>query len=354
MSSPSSTHIKIPAAGIDIGFFSTKYTCGTRATPTGSEIITAQFPSLAPTPSLQAYDSHAYKGFLVNVDGVQHFVGKDVYSFMDATGQLRAATEDYSQTPAYKALFLGALAHIAQHHHASGSLTIKTLTMGLPLLTVRSHGRGVINMATGTHLIPSPVDPTQTIKVVVNQVLILGQPQGALIRHCQQLSTEMNTVNALILDMGGGTFDWFLSERLIPNFMLSGAIPRGMLACVEAVANQIDPKFRSEPRVMERIDTAMRENAPTVKIMGEAIPLAPHLTLADKLVQDSINQMLTRMGSLGHIDHVLLTGGGAQMLMRGLEQNLPKLMPIVHVDSDPVTSNVKGFHLFSIEAGSDS
>jgi plasmid segregation protein ParM len=343
----SSTHTTLPSCGLDIGFFATKYTCGIRTTARGTEIITGHFPSLAPKPVSKAQGGHIYNGFTVQVDGIDHFIGKDSFAFVDATGQMRAATETYSQTPAYKALFLGALAHIAKHLNATGSLTINVMTLGLPLSTVHNQKNHVISMAQGAHQVPSPTDPGKQITVHIKKAQVIGQPQGALLHHTTTLGSTLDKESVLVLDMGGGTFDWYMSDRMTPNFAKSSAIPKGMLACAIAVANQIDPQLANEPGVIDRIDTSLREGYPSVKIMGRDVPLESHIPKADAVAKEAIQEMLTKVGSLNLVDRILLTGGGARMLKRAIDQALPHATYMLLMDDDPVMSNVKGFHRMS-------
>ena len=351
--SASLKHVVLPAAGIDIGFHTTKFTTGTTSTHSGSQINTDSFPSLA--PQLSAGDAAKYQG--VPVDGVfipigdhTFLVGKGAPAAMDGAGQVRAANSNYSETPAYKALFLGALSHIAKHQGATGSLTIEWLTMGLPVSTVMTHRKQVESMAKGTHEVPLP-GKNGLLRVTVKNALVIGQPQGALIYHTQKLASQMSNETVLVLDMGGGTFDWFISTKMVPNFTLSGSIPKGTLSSSSAVLDKLvsqeklDPGYRDNPYLLERIDEAMRNGLPTVGIVGRKLALEPHLPLADSVIRSALTDMATRLGSaMGTIEHVLLTGGGAPLVNRNIKAVLPIAADMLQMDDEPVMSNVKGFH----------
>lgn len=350
---PSLTHVVLPAAGLDIGFHTTKFTTGTTSTPTGTQINTDSFPSLA--PQLSAGDAAKYQG--VAIDGVfipigdhTFLVGKGAPAAMDGAGQVRAANTGYSETPAYKALFLGALSHIAKSQGATGSLTIEWLTMGLPVSTVMTHRKQVEAMAKGTHEVPMP-GKAGLLRVTVKNTLVIGQPQGALIYHTQKLASQMSNETVLVLDMGGGTFDWFISTKMVPNFTLSGSIPKGTLSSSSAVLDKLvsqeklDPGYRDNPHLLERIDEAMRNGLPTVGIVGRKLALEPHLTLADSVIRSALTDMATRLGSaMGTIEHVLLTGGGAPLVDRNIKAVLPIAADMLQMDDEPVMSNVKGFY----------
>ena len=77
---PSATkHFVITAAGIDLGFYSTKFTYGESLSHTGTQILADQFPSLAPQmahkrlPHLPT--SAALDGAIVSIDKVDYCRG---------------------------------------------------------------------------------------------------------------------------------------------------------------------------------------------------------------------------------------------------------------------------------------
>lgn len=346
MSSSTAT-VNLSAVGVDVGFFSTKYTLGTRDKRSGS-IEVRQFPSVAPRVSnalkdLTAKDS--LDGAMIEVDsGVRHFVGQDAYQLMTTTGA-RAVTSDYCTTSDYKALFRGALFHIARAHKATDSLTIDTLVAGLPLSTVYTHSKELERFIAGEHLVPSPAGADKSLRVVIRNAMVIAQPQGALIAHGVDGTRSMGgDFNTLVLDMGGGTFDWFVARGVKPNRALCGAVSIGALACSAAICDEIKPGLKENPEIMARVDKALREGSPVVLISGVEHQMASFNAIIQRVLADAIEQMRKSVGSLDSIDKILVTGGGAHLMQSALAEAIPQYANLIEVDKEPVASNVRGFH----------
>lgn len=85
----SSSHSSLPAIGVDVGFFSTKYTTGRRDKRSPHAVEVMQFPSVAPriSGSMKSITSaDRLSGAQVEVEpGALHFVGTDVYQVAPTT-----------------------------------------------------------------------------------------------------------------------------------------------------------------------------------------------------------------------------------------------------------------------------
>lgn len=344
-------HIAIDGLGIDIGFFSTKFTTGKRDKKTG-EAEVRQFPSVAPRIAgtmrhIALMDK--LKGAVIEVEpGVLHFVGDDVYQVASTSGS-RGVTADYSRSSDYKALFLGALFHIAKEHGATNTMEIDTVVAGLPISTIYTHAADLSALIQGAHQIPSPVDPEQLLTVHIRHAMVIAQPQGALVsRGVETSGAGGSDLNTLVLDMGGGTFDWFVAKGVRPNRSLSGAVSIGALACAGAICDEIKSGLRENPEIMARIDRALRENSRTVLISGIEHEMASFAPIVSRVMADAIEQMRKSVGSLDSMDKILLTGGAAKLLLKGIEASLGAYTHLIKMDKEPVASNVRGFHSIAV------
>lgn len=99
----SSSTTTLPAIGVDVGFYSTKFTTGRRDKSIRA-VAVMQFPSVAPriSGSMKAITAaDQLSGVMVDVEpGALHFVGADVYQVAPTTGA-RAVTSDYSLSSDY-------------------------------------------------------------------------------------------------------------------------------------------------------------------------------------------------------------------------------------------------------------
>ncbi len=346
MSSATAT-TTLPAIGVDVGFFSTKFTTGRRDKSTRA-VEVMQFPSVAPriSSSMKAITAaDRLSGALVEVEpGALHFVGKDVYQVAPTTGA-RAVTNDYSQSSDYKALFLGALYHIAKEHNVKDALCIDTLVAGLPLSTVYTHASELTSFIKGEHKVPHPLHSDTVLLVHVLNAIVIAQPQGALVAHgVEAASSSHPDFNTLVLDMGGGTFDWFMARGIRPNRALSGAAPIGALACAAAICDEIKPGLKDNPDVMARVDKALREGAEAVRVTGRDYAMETFEPVVSRVLADAIEQMRKSVGSLDSVDKILVTGGGARLMDKAFRVAMPEYAHLLEMDREPVASNVRGFH----------
>lgn len=339
----------ISAIGIDVGFFSTKFSVG-RDKNRNNEIIVDQFPSQAPRSHISAGKklpmSAELDGANVQVNGVPYFVGKDVFRMVETFGS-RAVVADFSASDPYKALFLGSLGYVASHHGTPSRLVIKHLVLGLPMNTVYAYREPLKRMGEGRHEVPIPGKDGQTATVTVEEVTVIAQPQGALLSSGGRRRSKIQSDTTLVLDMGGGTFDWFVSEGLDPNYSRCGAAPIGMLKCAAAVCDMINADWRHDPKVLAKVDLALRTNAPTMRITSREYEMIKYRPAAMAVVTEALDQMIKSVGSLHNIDEILLTGGGAALLEVPTKHRLKDFAHMVKVDPEPVYSNVRGFHMLA-------
>lgn len=342
------THTVLPAAGVDVGFFSTKFAFHDST----GQPHTGLFPSLAPI-SMPIQDLPSFNrpdGCTVDIEGTPFFVGAGAPQMMDGTGLIRSASTDYSLSRAYRALFLGALWHIARAHKLGDRpLKIERLAVGLPMSAMRTHAQSLAEMCAGPHLIPGVADPSQSFKVSIGKVHVLSQPQGSMLNLLAR-DPEAARQNILVADMGGGTFDWFLSERMGSVIARSGSHGKGMLNCATDVCNRVAPDSVGNTAVLARFDEALRLGKPTVRVMGTELDITGALSPATTIVMACLEQMQKSVGDFGFIDRVILAGGGAPFVRRVWVQHLPKLASLLEPEDDPVFSNVLGFLAFARRA----
>lgn len=348
-------HLVMPNAAIDLGFFQVKTASGRGTSKSGSEILKDIFPSFAPlideeTKGLMSLNGGADSGVVVEVDGMSYFVGESSHRMFGSAGNTRASNERYCLTPTYKALFLGALWQIAKRQGVECSLNIKHMVLGLPLTTLLEHNVFVQEMAKGTHVIPSPFSPTTSMKVTIEEAMVVAQPQGGIVSYA---NGEGRTIvkphdDVLVLDMGGGTFDWFVCDgEFQPSYKVCGALPLGTLNCAAAILQKIKPTLANSPKAMNRVDVALRTGSGSFDLGGESYEIEHFTKQVDTLVGSAIDQMQSKVGEFRGLDHILLTGGGAGLLKRVCDEALKSSKKVIRMDPDPVYSNVDGFFIIS-------
>ena len=343
----SDSPVVVDVRAIDVGHFSTKLTLGRKTIYDNSiPVATSIFPSLAPAVvSMPASGPLSGKpdGCVVNVGGAQYFVGKDV--ILHCSGrEPREVLDNYSRSEKYMALIHGAFHYMFSDAGASTELVIKHLVLGLPLNTFAANRDALQKRATGEHHLPHPTLPNSFRLVTVENCTVIVQPQGALMNYGSG-HRSVSEGWSIVIDAGGGTLDWFVAKGRQPNWNRSGAYPKSMLACAHAVADRINPGWRDNFEILERIDIANRQKAATFKTGGHIYEMAPYAAHIEAVLRESTDKLMARVGSLDNLDLMIFTGGGAGVYFDYFLENFPMYKHNMVIDEDPVTSNVRGFQL---------
>ncbi|ANJ76299.1 PRTRC system protein D [Ralstonia insidiosa] len=322
---------------IDVGYGNTKHTLS--QLDIDMDVKVGLFPSLAPRATQSDFTGGLMAKvdrIVVQVDGENYSVGADALAESKGIYKREVASA-YSTSRAYRALFLGALQKMRLN-------AIDYMVVGLPLTTYDRYSKELTELLTGTHEVPNPVAHDQVLKVDVRRVKVFPQPSGAFYNYAvpRKLLQSMSQQTNLVLDPGYGTLDWFVTEGAKPLTGRCSATPKSVWAVISAVADHIGPDLTSNPRTMSRIDNALRTGSP-LTINGKTIDISPFKPLVDQIVADAINEMLMSIGNLSDIDNILITGGGAHLFVDHVKKELGKTHSQIHVDTDPVYSNVRGF-----------
>jgi plasmid segregation protein ParM len=336
-----SKSVTIPVAAVDVGYRTTKFTLGSAESCSSFLSIAARVThERATTVGVEKLD-----GVTINVNGNDYFVGPDAQYRSNGRDAL-TVLDKFSTSEEYTALTHGALHYIAGNASRNlrdvSTVEIQHLVAGLPLNTHKEFHKLVRDQLVGRHEIAG-----RTIEI--KKATVVMQPQGALVAFTEKnKSAAVRETNSLVLDLGGGTFDWFLSLGIKPVFDRSGAHPKGMLACVFYVCDKIKAGLRNDPLMVERVDKAIRSGAKTVKVAGQDWDLEPHMAGVRAILQECINVMLASVANLDVIDQIVITGGGGELLREELEAMMPAYKHMMRIEPDPVFANVRGFHLIGV------
>lgn len=338
----------LDVSAIDVGYFSTKFALGRKIVNNQFTIGRALIPSLAPTVASERQPDAALlsrpDGTLIKVNGVNYFVGRD--AVLSSKGrEPRQVLDDYCMTDKYLALVRGALHYIFKDAGATGELVIRQLVVGLPINNLARFRKPLTERLVGEHLLPDCFGRGTMRRVTIERVLVIAQPQGALTYYAVSHKASLEDRWALVVDAGGGTLDWFLTLGRRPNWERSGAYPKSMLACAYAVSDSINPTWRDNYEIMDRIDKAIRSKATTFSTGGKTYELEPHRAAIDAVLSEATAQLATSVASFENLDLILFTGGGAHVFYEFMKARYPQQAQMMHVDEDPVYSNVMGFYL---------
>lgn len=339
----------VAVRAIDVGYSNTKFTIGRAMVDGANKIQVALFPSLAPEAAKESGGKDVGESAdvcLVTVGDHTYAVGPNSYLH---AGVLEPRTIDpnYCATDKYKALMLGAMHYMAEAERAGHEFVIETLVVGLPLTTYHQFAAALTEWVPGEHLVGDHAGAVQR-RITVNEVLVKVQPYGGLINFGVSSATKGERTldgRVLVIDTGGGTLDWCMSDKRKVNWKLSGAYPKAMLACAYAVCDEIDKDWRNRPDIVEVIEMALRKNAPTFQVGTREYSLEKYRGKVDNILDEAVKVMLACTGKLDNVKRVLLTGGGAPVMLQYLKRKYPDFEQALEMDEDAVYSNVRGFQV---------
>jgi plasmid segregation protein ParM len=330
--------------GIDIGYGNTKFVKQplTDAFPE----VCGLFPSITTiTSSRRIADSTGMSRdtIRVPVDGVLYEVGPDVIIAQGGNAYGRSLAAEFSTTPEYKALVLGAL-------HYMNVEFLQCLVLGLPVNTYQNARlRSDLQQSMmGEH------DLGDGKFVTINYCSVKPQPLGGFYdfatrstgngrSHLHQMINEVN----LVIDPGYNTLDWLLTHGTRINDERSGAAPKsGVTSILDAIRSDLEVDH-GEIGNIDRLDAAihelLRSGDATLKISGEPVNLKAYKGKIDQIAAENLNRMIDALGTLADIDNVILVGGGASLFEAAVRERFPKFQ--VHITSEPVYANVRGFQI---------
>jgi plasmid segregation protein ParM len=318
---------------IDVGFRNTKFIVAADE----RRIECAVFPSVAPTANgrnLSEAMGRKRDTVTVTVEGIDYEVGPDAL-LAEKPIPTQTLGDDFCLTPEYLALVRGAL-------HRMQVEVVDLLVVGLPVSTFQLRKIDLARRLQGLH----PVGASRTVEV--REVKVLAQPHGALIDYALT-SSHMNLIRNqrnLIIDCGGRTFDFLVTQAFKVFEQRSDDTKRGMYDVLRVLAAEISQALHTEYADYERLDLALRTGTPPL-IFGQPYDLGPHLKAARKIPEEAVSYLRRFVENASDIDAIILSGGSAFFFRDAIRGAFPH--HAVHELPDPVYANVRGFQQFGMQ-----
>lgn len=147
-----------------------------------------------------------------------------------------------------------------------------------------------------------------------------------------------------VIDVGGKTTDCAV---VLPGMNVdinrSGSNDVGVLQLVEAVSTRLRAKLGLDsPMAITTIEKALQTG--TIRLYGKEQSVAEIVNEEkERLAEQIMNAVRTKVGSGADLDHVLFVGGGAVVLHEQLKRHYPH----AKVPKDPVFANARGMLKFA-------
>lgn len=318
---------------IDVGFRNTKLV--TVADDRGIEC--ELFPSVAPATNsrnLSEALGRKRETVTVTVEGIDYAVGPDAL-LAEKPIPTQTLGNDFCLTPEYLALVRGALQRMQVE-------VVDLLVVGLPVSIFQLRKGDLARRLQGLH----PVGAGRTVEV--REVKVLAQPHGALIDYALtggRMRMIRNQRN-LIIDCGGRTFDFLVTQAFKVYEQRSDDTKRGMYDVLRVLAAEISQTLGTEYTDYEKLDLALRTGTQPL-IFGQPFDLGPHLKAARKIPEEAVSYLRRFVENASDIDAIILSGGSAFFFRDAIRAAFPR--HAVHELTDPLYANVRGFQQFGMQ-----
>jgi len=318
---------------IDVGFRNTKLVVAADERRIECRI----FPSAAPTaPRRDLSEALGRKRntVIVTVEGIDYEVGPDALLAEKPT-PTQTMGNDFCLTSEYLALVRGAL-------HWMQVDRVDFLVVGLPVSSFALRKHELARRLTGPH----PVSAGRVVDV--HEVKVLAQPHGALLDYVLAIDTsgKARTGRNLIIDCGGRTFDFLVTQGFKIIEKRSDDTKRGMHDVLRTLAAEIGRALRTEYTDYDRLDFALRTRTQPL-IFGQPYDLDRHLTAARKIPEEAVSYLRRYVEDGSDIDNILLAGGSAFFYRDAIRVAFPR--HVIHELPDALYANVRGFQQYGMQ-----
>jgi plasmid segregation protein ParM len=327
---------------VDVGYGNTKLVWGA-ARDSSCELL---FKSIAPTTRQNddafADFSQPMDRVAINVNNRNFLVGPEAY----LTGSTSSILDkDYIKHDEYLALLRGAMYYMMKK---SGTIKQKIdgLVVGLPISNFNEHRDSLQKLAVGVHTLPTPSGMRNlygsTFDVLVDKVLVLPQPIGALRNYSGNLHAGDNSVS-LIVDPGYNTFDWVIAYGLRPDMQRSGSFDGGVAHIFREVSAQAGKTLG-----IGMIDFVQCEDALNTGILSHksrSYPFEQFKGIAEDAAAEIVNKFASALDATRPFHRIVMAGGGASFYVTALRNQFPDFKIVV--SSDSVMANARGFYAFA-------
>ena len=323
--------ISLNVAAIEVGFGDTKWAYR----DANNTIIRKSFPSLAPKHIKDALSNSmgtsARNTFIIDIEGEKFEVGPDVNLVVGQTNGGTFLSDEFPISKNYKALVYGAISQMTANY-------IGHLVLGLPVHTIDRFSNELKRIFTETFKLR---DRTVTIQ----KVSVLAQPVGTLVRCKAENMNIGNGINHLIIDPGYYSTDWVVANGFRVVADRSGGKVSGVSPILRNICNLISDDMNIRFDQVERVNNAIRHST-NLSIMGRIFTVADlwdYVYKSEPIVNDCINQIISKVGSLTDIESVILSGGGSTYYSKVCKSRFSPLP--INTLTNPEYANVVGFLL---------
>jgi plasmid segregation protein ParM len=269
------------------------------------------------------------KTTVVRVENVDYEVGEDIDLTTNGYSK-KVLSRQYINSVDYEALMKGALKLMRVPE-------IDMLVIGVPV-DVHQKIQDTISAKW-----KGEIDLDGTKKVVVKKVACVPQPLGGFAYHGTLLKkySEIKELRNLIIDPGYFTFDWLLSDGMSIVNSSSGSYEGGMHFLIKAVVDQLGTEANNLTTI-KRIDEYFYKGKQFM-YEGKVVDLAPYQDKVQRIIQRTVQEMITTLTNIQNIDKIILVGGASMMYLEEIKKQFKGR--VIESCENTENANVLGFQI---------
>lgn len=327
---------------VDIGYGNTKLVWGSQQDNSCELLFKSIAPAIRQSDDVFADFSQPMDRVAISVNHRNFLVGPEAYLIGSTSSIL---DKDYIKHDAYLALLRGAMYYMMKK---SGTIKQKIdgLVVGLPVSNFSEHRDALLKLAIGVHTLPTPTGMRSihgsTFDVVVDKVLVLPQPIGALRNYVGGLQAGDDSVS-LIIDIGYNTFDWVTAYGMRPDMQRAGSFDGGVAHIFREVSVQAGKTLG-----IGVIDFLQCEDALNTGVLlhkSRSYPFEKFTGIAEDAATESVNKFVSALDVTRPFERIVMAGGGAKCYVNALRKRFPDFDIVATNDS--VMLNARGFFAFA-------
>lgn len=336
---------------VDLGYGNVKYSL--KHDDAFRDVDCDLFPSrsiLAGDKSLENEMSQSYDTVIINVNGTNYEVGKDIAKAQATNDESTILDMQFCMTDAYLARFRGALYYMNGIDHSRKGAKylpdsrIDSMIVGLPVSTAKNNDirTKLASRLSGLHPLPDGRS------VEIGDITVLPQPVGALFEYAfeEGIFNTLKDQRSLVIDIGFNTFDWLVTDGLLPNYKRSDSVNRGMSAVIKAIAEEAKKKedwLTPTGMLMRILDDYFRLGKPFI-VFNKEYDVQNYMSSTKPIINEAVSQLVNNVGDGADIQNIVLAGGGASVYYHAIKDRYPR--HTISIRNRPVFSNVRGYQLF--------
>lgn len=128
----------------------------------------------------------------------------------------------------------------------------------------------------------------------------------------------------LHIDAGYVNLSWLIKNEQKTIYPKTSSISGGVTDLIELMLEDMQPGAFQNLRLRKRLDDAMHNGVPTIKMSGKQFDVTKYFPILEARISENVSQILSSLGRIKKIGNVYMSGGGARLYHRKIQELFPE------------------------------